>query len=185
MNPSFSNVKQSRFFNRKRIQISIGLLFVGSFTLYYFTIVRSHQSTVPHVHVALHQSMNNSFKKISIAHYTTTYGARTDSRSIVLNKDLTHICQVLDPEHYSLADSVIVSLVDLVRFPTLLNRSETYRRVYAAQLWLVHTEESPRNSYRSVKINNIEELDDWFNLTATLKPDSDFHIQYKVSILLQ
>jgi hypothetical protein len=71
---------------------------------------------------------------------------------------------MLDPEEYPFADSVIVSLVDFVRFPSLSNEKDSYRKKYQSQLWLFH----------------ITYLDDWFNLTATLKPESDVHVQYKV-----
>jgi hypothetical protein len=60
----------------------------------------------------------------------------------------------------------------------------SYRSFHQSQLWIVHSEESPRNSYRTIKMKDINELDHWFNLTATLKPESDFHIQYRVCIRL-
>jgi len=33
-------------------------------------------------------------------------------------------------------------------------------------------------------MKDITELDDWFNLTSTLKPESDFHVQYRVCVRL-
>ena len=117
---------------------------------------------------------NLSHEKISIAYYTTLYGIRTDSHSKKFNANLQSICQMLDPEDYSLADSVLVSLVDLKHLPDI-----SYRMSHPAQLWIVYSEESPRNSYRTMKLNEINKLDHWFNLTATLKPESDFHIQYR------
>ena len=119
---------------------------------------------------------NSTLKTISIAHYTTLYGKRADSRTKIFNDNLQQICDVLDPEDYSLADSVFVTFGDLVRFP------KSNRNLHPSQLWIFHTEESPRNSYRTVEMNDITDLDDWFNLTSTLQPESDFHIQYRVGL---
>jgi hypothetical protein len=79
---------------------------------------------------------------------------------------------VIDPEDYSLANSVFVSAVDLTHLPTNI-----YRTQHEQQFWLFYSEESPRNSYRLLP---LIDLDRWFNLTATLKPESDFPIQYRV-----
>jgi hypothetical protein len=124
---------------------------------------------------------NSSLKKVTIAHYTTNYGFRTDSQSKIFNGNMQSICEMLDPEEFFEADAVITSLVDLVRLPTIDNSKELYRQKHASQLWLFHVEESPRNSYRTVQMESPTYLDDWFNLTATLKPESDLHIQYRVS----
>ena len=117
--------------------------------------------------------------KVSLAYYTQLYGSRPDSRSTVFNDNLKQICETLDPDEYALADSVFVSLVDLVHFPTSTH-DISYRQSHPSQLWIFYTEESPRNSYHTVDMKDITELDHWFNLTATLKPESDFHIQYRV-----
>ena len=117
--------------------------------------------------------------KVSIAYYTKLYGSRPDSHSTVFNDNLKQICETLDPDEYALADSVFVSPVDLVQFPTS-TQEISYRQSHPSQLWIFYTEESPRNSYHTVDMNDITDLDHWFNLTATLKPESDFHIQYRV-----
>lgn len=122
---------------------------------------------------------NLSFKNISIVYYTPLYGKRVDSHGNIFNNNLNQICHLIDPEDYSLADNVIVNLIDLVSSPTV-----SYRKENPSQLWIFYSEESPRNSYRTVQINHLKDLDDWFNLTATLKPESDFHIQYRVNFLL-
>ncbi|CAF1049513.1 unnamed protein product [Rotaria sordida] len=140
-------------------------------------MLKTHQPFIPQIRFRSNQSY--LFKKVSIAHYTTSYGSRTDSQSNVFNTNLKQVCEIYDPEEYAYADGIIVSLVDFVRFPTLSNEKESYRRKHQSQLWLINIEESPRNSYRTAQINNVTELDDWFNLTATLKPESDFHIQYR------
>ena len=114
-------------------------------------------------------------RKISIAHYTNLYGIRTDSNSKIFNPNLASICQILDPDDYPLAHSVFVSLVDLKHLPPPID-GISYRRLHPSQLWIAHSEESPRNSYRKIDWNVV---DSWFNLTATLKPESDFHIQYR------
>ncbi|CAF2895881.1 unnamed protein product [Rotaria sp. Silwood2] len=137
----------------------------------------------PYVHRTYnnHKSILNNnltFKNVSIVHYTTLYGIRTDSRTKIFNDNLKQICNILDPEDYLLADSVFVSLVDFVRFPSLSN-GISYRSLHQSQLWIVHSEESPRNSYRIMDVKNIKDLDDWFNLTSTFKPESDFPIQYR------
>jgi hypothetical protein len=157
------------------------LFLILIYIFYYLSITTPRQPYIPIMRIK--SNKNNSSKKISIAHYTTTYGTRTDSHSNIFNTNLKQICDILDPEEYLYANSVIVSLVDFVYFPTLLNKKDLYRKKYQSQLWLFHTEESPRNSYRTVQINNITDLDDWFNLTATLKPESDIHIQYKVHFI--
>jgi hypothetical protein len=160
------------------------LIFFGIliYIFYYFSITTPRLPYIPHIRIKSNKTV--LFKKVSIAHYTTTYGTRTDSHSNVFNTNLQEICEILDPEEYSYADSVIVSIVDFARFPTLYNKKELYRKKYQSQLWVFHTEESPRNSYRTVQINNITDLDDWFNLTATFKPQSDIHIQYKVRFVI-
>jgi hypothetical protein len=158
------------------------LLIILIYSYYYRSITKPHQPFIPHVRIKPNRT--SLFKKISIAHYTTTYETRTDSRSNQFNNNLKEICHLIDPEEYPYADSVIVSLVDFAHFPSLPNKKDSYRKKYQSQLWLLHTEESPRNSYRTVEMKNITDLDDWFNLTATFKPESDIHIQYKVRILL-
>lgn len=152
------------------VLISVTIVLV---LIYQNSLVRSRTLVFPRFRLGQPQA-NATFKKIAIAHYTTTYGIRTDSNSKVLNENLQQICEILDPEDYALADSVFVSIVDFDRFP------RAYRRAHPSQLWIFHAEESPRNSYGTVEMNDITELDDWFNLTATLKPESDFHIQYRV-----
>ena len=117
--------------------------------------------------------------KVSIAYYTPLYGSRPDSHSTIFNDNLGRICETLDPEDYALADSVLVSLADLVHFPTSTD-GISYRQLHPSQLWIFYAEESPRNSYATVDMKDITDLDHWFNLTATLKPESDFHIQYRV-----
>lgn len=171
--------------NKKSIFRRLFLLIFFIILIYYFyyiSITTPRQPYIPPVRTKLNQSI--LFQKVSIAHYTTTYGARTDSHSNIFNSNLKQICDILDPEEYPYADGVIVSLVDFVRFPVLSNKKELYRKKYQSQLWVFHAEESPRNSYRTVQMKNITDLDDWFNLTATLKPESDIHIQYKVCIHL-
>jgi hypothetical protein len=166
-----------KWFIRRLIIGIIVIILIYSF--YYHSLTTPHTPFVPLVRIRVNQ--NSSFKKISIAHYTTTYGTRTDSRSGTLPANLGQICELLDPEEYPYANGVVVSLVDFINFPTLENKKDSYRKKYQSQLWIMHSEESPRNSYRTVRIKNITELDDWFNLTATLKPESDVPIQYKVS----
>ena len=165
-------------YRRIVVFLSLLLLATGFVVTYQWTIVQ--QPAIPAFRLHRRRNQSVAFRKVSIAHYTATYGVRTDSRSNVLNENLQEVCEMLDLEEYVQADSVIASLVDLVHLPTLSNPTESYRRKYPSQLWVMHTEESPRNSYRSVRMKSITDLDDWFNLTATLKPESDFHIQYKV-----
>ena len=169
-------------FTRKVIIFFVSVLFLVS--LFYSTLVtRSPGPFVPPTVLRPASTSNSSsFKKVSLAYYTTFYGSRKDSQSNLFNADLNQICTSLDPEEYSNADGVVVSMVDFVRFPVLVEPNESYRRKYASQLWLLHVEESPRNSYRTVETRNVSDLDDWFNLTASLKPESDLHIQYNVRI---
>ena len=173
-----------RFNNKTIFRLIILLIFsiILIYTFYYQSITTPHEPFIPTIRIKSHK--NILFNKITIAHYTTTYGSRTDSHSKIFNQNFEKICEIIDPEEYIYADSIIVSLVDFSRFPTILNSKELYRKKYQSQLWVFYTEESPRNSYRTVKINNITELDNWFNLTATLKPESDIHIQYKVKKFL-
>jgi len=166
-------------YNRKLILYLI-IIIIITFCIYENFFIRTHQIYPSSIHI-IHKNL--TFKKISIAHYTTLYGIRTDSHSKIFNDNLKQICDILDPEDYSLADSVFVSLVDFVRFPILLNGS-SYRSLHQSQLWIVHSEESPRNSYKTIEMKDITELDNWFNLTSTLKPESDFHIQYRVCLCL-
>lgn len=168
---------QKRWTNR-RILLLIFFIIVICILLYYYSIIQSYEPYIPPVRIKRIKTI--PFKKVSVVHYTTTYGTRTDSYSNVFSKNLKQICDILDPEEYPYADSVIVTLTDFVRFPTLPDPKESYRKKYQSQLWLLHVEESPRNSYRKVQMNNITELDDWFNLTTTLRPESDLQIQYKV-----
>jgi hypothetical protein len=168
---------KKKWFNRRILLFIIFIIFI-SFFLYYYSPTKSSEIFIPRARVS--HKKHYPFKKISIIHYTDTFRVRTDSHAKVFNHNLKPICDLLDPEEYLYADGVIVSLVDFVRYPSLKNEKDSYRKKYQSQLWLLHTEESPRNSFRSVEMNNITYLDDWFNLTATLKPESDIHIQYKV-----
>jgi hypothetical protein len=145
--------------------------------------MKLRQRYVPHVRIRPNKTA--PFKKISVAHYTTIFNTRTDSHSNRFNSNLKQVCEILDLEEYPFADGVIVSLHDFVRFPTLPNTNDAYRKKYQSQLWLFHTEEPPTKTYEASEINSVTELDDWFNLTATLKPESDIHIQYKVKFLIQ
>ncbi|CAF0942985.1 unnamed protein product [Didymodactylos carnosus] len=127
-----------------------------------------------------HKISNNS--KIRIAYYTPMLGNRIDSSSTekIFNQNFKKVCEMIDPEDFSMANIVIVSMPDLKRLP-----ERDYRTHRKEQLWLFYTEESPHNTYKYYVKNNPKQLfnttifDDWFNLTSTLKPESDFHIQYK------
>ena len=178
--PSLTKTKDFPI-NRRCILFLILLLFLVPF-LYFNHFARSHREFIPPVVLRSSIPLNSSWRKVSIAHYTRTYEIRTDSHSPIFTSPLKEICEVIDPEEYRYADGVIVSLVDLVHLPIIQNDPRAYRKKYENQLWLIHIEESPRNSYRSVQIKNITELDDWFNLTATLRPESDIHIQYQVRL---
>ena len=167
--------------NQRRLFLSICFFCLCSYATYYHSITRAPQPFIPHnVFRSAYRKSKTPLEKVSIAHYTTIYGNRIDSKSKIFAGPLGQICEIIDPEDYFLADSVYVSLVDFAHFPTINNSQKAYRQNFSSQLWLMHSEESPRNSYRTVQIKNITDLDDWFNLTTTLKPESDFHIQYKV-----
>jgi hypothetical protein len=164
-----------RCINQKLILYFL-LIVVILFCIYQNFLNKSYTTTTTPVHI-IHQNLK--LKKISIAHYTTLYGIRTDSQSKIFNENLKQICEIFNPEDYALADNVFVSLVDFNRFPNSIN-GISYRSLHQSQLWIVHSEESPKNSYRTIQMKNITELDDWFNLTSTFKPESDFHVQYRV-----
>ena len=66
------------------------------------------------------------------------------------------------------SDAIIVHGPNLYQMP---NR-KTYKR-NSRQIWMYYSMESQRNSYRSMFYES-KDLDDWFNLTATFKQDSDF-----------
>jgi hypothetical protein len=165
--------------NQKLI-FSLLLILIILFCIYQNLLNKSQQTYTTPIHV---NRQNLAFKKISIAHYTTLYRIRTDSHSKIFNENLKQICEIFNPEDYALADYVFVSLVDFYRFPGSTN-GISYRSLHQEQLWIVHSEESPRNSYRTIQMKDITELDDWFNLTSTLKPESDFHVQYRVCVRL-
>jgi hypothetical protein len=166
-----------KWVNRK-VLLFISFMIVISILLHYRLTTKSQLPFIPLVRIRSSKSI--TFKKIAVAQYTTTFGSRTDSHTERFNSNLQSVCEIIDPEEYPYADGVIVNAHDFVRFPSLSNTDTSYRKKYQSQLWLLHTEESPRNTYRSVQMDNITYLDDWFNLTATLKPESDLHIQYKV-----
>ncbi|CAF4092459.1 unnamed protein product [Rotaria magnacalcarata] len=160
-------------------QVLLVLTITSLFIFFYHnSIFKTSQPYIPQARLRPYRSAAST--KVSISHYTANYGVRTDSRSNIFNKNLKQICDIYDPEEYEYADSVIVSLIDFFRFPTISNSKQLYRKTYPSQLWVLQVEESPRNSYRAAQIKSVEDLDDWFNLTATLKPESDFHIQYRV-----
>ena len=173
-------IRTMRKWMTRRILLLIVSIFLISMYIHYRSITQSPRPYIPHVRIRPDKTI--PFKKISVAHYTTYFGTRTDSHSTVFNTNLKQVCDILDLEEYPYADGIIISLVDFVRFPSLPNKNESYRKKYQSQLWLFHTEESPRNAYRTVQMNKTTDLDDWFNLTATLKPESDIHVQYKVKL---
>ena len=81
------------------------------FFFYENVLIKSQeQPLIPRIHINRKHIFNKNltFKKISIAHYTTLYGIRTDSHTQSFNDNLKQICEILDPEDYSLADSVFV-----------------------------------------------------------------------------
>lgn len=47
-----------------------------------------------------------------------------------------------------------------------------------AQIWILYTCEPPKRSYCS-NYYSAEDLDDWFNLTITYRPDSDMPLCYR------
>lgn len=63
------------------------------------------------------------------------------------------------------SDGIMVHLPNLIRLPP----RDIYKRRHD-QLWMFFTNESPRNSY-CFRNYTIEDLDDWFNLTSTMKYD--------------
>lgn len=170
---------RNRKWSVRRLFLFIPLI-VFIYILYYLKITSPYKPFIPYAR--LRRNATVSFEKITVAHYTTTYGLRIDSKSKIFNENLQKICEIIDPEDYPSAHGVVVSIVDFARFPNIYSQRESYRNKHQSQLWVFHSEESPRNSYRSVQMKDITELDDWFNLTATLKPESDIHIQYKVNI---
>lgn len=167
-----------RWTSRRTLLIIVVFVLAGMLA-YYQAVIAVSQPFVPKTRIR--PTSKNSLKKVSVVHYTTMYSTRIDSSANVFSDNLKEICEMLDPEEYSYADGIVVTLSDFVRFPLLSDgKKRSYRRQHPSQLWLFHTEESPRNSYRNLQFTSLAELDDWFNLTATLKPDSDLHIQYKV-----
>lgn len=176
-------IRNYKCINQKLLILYLVLLIIIIFCIHQKSLIEPKQNIKPPP-IYIHQQ-NVTFKKISIAHYTTLYGIRTDSHTNIFNDNLNEICNILNPEDYFLADSVFVSLVDLIHLPVLPNEYSSYRILHPSQLWIVHSEESPRNSYKTIEMKNIMDLDNWFNLTSTLKPESDFHIQYRVGFLFK
>ncbi|CAF0896971.1 unnamed protein product [Adineta ricciae] len=167
-------IRSSLTLTRKVILLTLAILII-IFILYQNSLIQRQIKFVPQYNLN-HQSIlksKSTFKKVFIAHYTTSYGVRTDSTSKIFSENLLKICEVLNPEDYPLADSVFMNIVDFTRFP------QSYRHLHPSQLWIFHSEESPRNSYRTAEVKNLTELDNWFNLTSTFSADSDFHIQYR------
>ena len=70
------------------------------------------------------------------------------------------------------ADGVLVHGPNLWYLPS----RKHYKRS-KKQIWLYYSLESPRGSMCSSHVND-NDLDDWFNLTATYKQDSSFVVNY-------
>ena len=83
-----------KWINRKIFSFIV-LLILISYYLYYLSLTKNNQPFIPRVR--LNYTKIGLFKKISIAHYTTSYGARTDSHSNIFNTNLKQICSILDP----------------------------------------------------------------------------------------
>ena len=66
------------------------------------------------------------------------------------------------------SDAILVHAPNLYYMPN----KKTYKR-NRKQLWMYYSMESPRGTYCSMHYKPTE-LDDWFNLTATYKQDSNF-----------
>lgn len=64
------------------------------------------------------------------------------------------------------SDGVLVHIPNLNQLPS----RKTYKRRHD-QLWMFYTHESPRFSYCLRSYGQISYLDDWFNLTCTIKTD--------------
>jgi alpha-1,3-fucosyltransferase len=71
------------------------------------------------------------------------------------------------------SDGVLVHASDLNYMPS----RQAYKR-NPKQLWSLTSTESQAHSFRSNRFD-LTELDDWFNLTLTFKPDSDCVIDYR------
>ena len=172
------HMRTKRKWINRRIILFVSSLIILFIILCYYSIIKLGQPSIPRIRIRPNKT--TPFKKISVAHYTTMYGTRIDSHSDRFNTNLKQVCEMLDLEEYPYADGVVVSLHDFVRFPTLSYDKHLYREKHESQLWLFHTEESPKKSYETAEVKSAAELDDWFNLTATFKPESDVHIQYNV-----
>ena len=71
------------------------------------------------------------------------------------------------------ADAVVVHGPNLVKMP---NRRKYKRN--RKQLWMYYSMESPRLSYKYM-FSKPAHLDDWFNLTATYKQNSNYVTDYR------
>jgi hypothetical protein len=72
------------------------------------------------------------------------------------------------------SDAVLVHLPNLVRLPW---KNSDYKRS-AQQIWAFNTIESQARSFCSFHYN-MRDLDDWFNVSVTFKPDSDLVVSYR------
>jgi alpha-1,3-fucosyltransferase len=72
------------------------------------------------------------------------------------------------------SDAILVHLPNLVRLPW---KSSDYKRDQR-QIWVLHTLESQARSFCSFHYG-VRDLDDWFNLSVTFKPDSDLVMSYR------
>ena len=87
-------------------------------------------------------------------------------------------CHAFKPFRYAhtpleKADAVVVNANNLFYMPS----KTTYQR-RKKQIWVYHSMESEHMSFCSFHYH-ITELDDWFNLTMTFKPDSDYVADYR------
>ena len=71
------------------------------------------------------------------------------------------------------SDGIMINVPNLLYLPF----RPTYKR-NRKQLWLFNTMEPPTRAYCSAYYD-IRDLDDWFNITATFRPDSTFVTDYK------
>ena len=71
------------------------------------------------------------------------------------------------------ADGIILHVPNFYYMPS----KKSYKR-NKKQLWMFYTMESQRRSFCS-HFYDIKDLDDWFNLTATFKLNSDAPMDYK------
>ena len=156
------------------------LLFVTLIHIFYnFISIYQINNNTNHIKLSATPSNQNQIKYVQLltGRFDYKYWSLSGLGSEAFKNCKEKRCYAIQPFYRQIAletsDAIIVHGPNLYNMP---NRNNYKRN--AKQIWMYYSMESPHGSYCSMFYKSSD-LDDWFNLTATYKQESDFITDYK------